>query len=153
MTDPACAALQTLYDAMPPVRALGVQVRACADDRVRLWAPLAPNLNDKDCAFGGSLTSLMMLASWGLAQYAVNQAGHAAGVYVAESSQRFRQPLFDDLRAEAWFPDPGARGAFLAELAARGRAAVAVESAVWRADGSRAASQAARYVAIAGNPA
>ncbi len=148
MTDTACATLQALYDAMPPVRALGVQVQACAADRVRLRAPLAANLNDKDCAFGGSLASVMLLASWGLVQQAVHGAGIGAGVYVAESTQRFRQPLFDDLHAEAWFTHPEAAAPFLAELAAARRAAITVESAVWRADGRRAASQSARYVAL-----
>lgn len=153
MTDAACRALQALYDAMPPVRALGVQVRACERDRVRLWAPLALNINDKGCAFGGSLASLMLLASWGLVQQAVNAAGHAAGVYVAESTQSFRQPLFDDLQAEAWFVQAGAHEVFLAELAREGRASISVEAAVRRADASRAARQAARYVAIVGDAA
>lgn len=65
MADDAVSRLQSLLDAMPPVAALGVRVARCDAERVVLEAPLARNVNDKACAFGGSLASLLTLAGWG----------------------------------------------------------------------------------------
>src|SRR3546814_17074004 len=58
--------LQARLDVMPPVRAMAVQVVSVTPDRVCLRAPLAANVNDKGCAFGGSIAGLMTLAGWGL---------------------------------------------------------------------------------------
>ena len=54
------------YLAMPPVAAMQPAIAHWQDGHLRLRAPLAANVNDKGCAFGGSLCSLMTLAAWGL---------------------------------------------------------------------------------------
>ena len=74
MTDFPEAALRDLESqllAMPPARALQPRVAGYSDGRLRLYAPLAANVNDKGSAFGGSLSSLMTLAAWGLTSLAV----------------------------------------------------------------------------------
>ena len=50
------------YLAMPPVAAMQPAIAHWQDGHLRLRAPLAANVNDKGCAFGGSLCSLMTLA-------------------------------------------------------------------------------------------
>ena len=55
-------ALGRLLAGMPPVAAMAIRVAGYEGTRLRLRAPLAANVNDKDCAFGGSLASLMTLA-------------------------------------------------------------------------------------------
>ena len=51
---------------MPPVKAMGIELRGFSGDRLQLSAPLAANVNDKGNAFGGSLASAMTLAGWAL---------------------------------------------------------------------------------------
>ena len=48
-----------------------LQIAAYDGDSLSLHAPLAANFNDKGCAFGGSLTSLMTLAggAWSRCMY------------------------------------------------------------------------------------
>src|SRR3546814_2938864 len=70
-------------------------------DALALEAPLALHVNDKGCAFGGSLVSLLTLASWGLVNLHVQAAGLDADVFVADSEVRYLAPLFADLRAQA----------------------------------------------------
>ena len=140
--------LQAHYDAMPPVAALGLHVAGYDGARLSLGAPLARHVNDKGCAFGGSLGSLLTLAAWGLLHVRLEQAGIDADLYVADSQLRFVAPLFDDLQAEAMLA-PGAEWpAFVATLRARGRARIEVAAQVPLPDGGVATTFSGRYVAI-----
>src|SRR6476646_5153314 len=97
----ALQAMQALYAAMPPVAALQLRVDGFDGDALRLYEPMAAHVNDKGCAFGGSLASLMTLAAWGVLTLRLHAAGIAADVFVAESQVQFRAPLFADLHAQA----------------------------------------------------
>ncbi|MCH1909944.1 YiiD C-terminal domain-containing protein [Stenotrophomonas sp. Y6] len=137
--------LQATLDAMPPVAAMGIRIAGYADGTLRLRAPLAANVNDKGNAFGGSLASVMTLAGWALVSLRLSQAGHDAEVYVADSSIRYRAPVYADLDASACAaPDQDWDG-FLALFGKRGRARITVCAQV--EDG--AAALEGRFVALA----
>lgn len=141
--------LQALLDAMPPVRALGVRVARCDVDGVVLEAPLALNVNDKACAFGGSLASLLTLAAWGALESALQRRGVRAEVFVADSRLDYTAPLYGDLRAEADAPDAAALGALLHKLAGRGRGGIVLEARVVDAEGRAVTTLRGRYAAVA----
>ena len=67
----ATALEHELLAEIPLARAMALRVAAYDGDSLALAAPLAPNVNDKGCAFGGSLASLMTLAGWGVIRLAV----------------------------------------------------------------------------------
>ena len=115
-------ALEHTLLAMPPVRALGLRVAHYDGVQLHLAAPLASNVNDKGSAFGGSLASLMTLASWGLTTLKLREAAQVAEVYVQDSALRYLKPLYDELRVEARLADGQDWAAFLAAFAARGKA-------------------------------
>lgn len=142
------SSLQAQLDAMPPVAAL--QVRALDYDgvRLRLAAPLAANVNDKGCAFGGSLSGLMTLAGWGLINLQLAEAGHAADVFVADSQVRYLAPLYEDLVAEATFGPATDWTALVAQFVARGKLRAAVEATVRDSQGRVVATLAGRYAAF-----
>ena len=146
---PALRMLDAHYQAMPPVAALQLRIAGYDGERLRLHAPLAANVNDKGCAFGGSLSSLMTLAGWGLVTLRLQEAGLEAPVYVADSNVRFRVPLFADLEAEAWLQE-GDWDSACTELRSRGRTSLMIASRVGPGDGSAAAVGSARYVAMVG---
>lgn len=137
------------FAAMPPAAHLRLQVVAVEPDRVRLRAPLAANVNDKGCAFGGSLVSAMTLAAWGLVTASLARHGVDADVYVADSHVRYLRPVFEDLQVEAGFAAEDAVTAMREAIARGGRASVDLCAKVRLADGGRAASFQGRYVAIA----
>ena len=136
------------YLAMPPVAAMRPAIDHWQDGHLRLRAPLAANVNDKGCAFGGSLVSLLTLASWGLVTLHVQQAGLEADVFVADSEVRYLAPLFGDLRAQARIAEDSAWGDFIATLRERGRARTTLVATVPLPDGGIATTFRARYVAI-----
>jgi len=140
--------LDAHYRGMPPVAAMQVSIAGYDGERLRLHAPLSHNVNDKGCAFGGSLSSLMTLAAWGLVTLHVQGAGMEAEVFVADSTVRYLAPLFGDLEAEA-HPAPDADWhAFLATLAERGKARTELVARVTLPDGRDAATFRARFVAF-----
>lgn len=145
----ALAALAAHYEAMPPVAAMQVSVDGFDGEALRLSAPLAVHVNDKACAFGGSLVSLLTLAGWGLVQLRLEAAGVDADVYVADSQVRYLAPLFADLRAEARAGEGADWGVFLDTLRNRGRARIDVAAAVPLPEGGVATEARSRYVAIA----
>ena len=145
-------ALQELREycrGMPPVAAMQVEVEGMRGDALRLTAPLSANVNDKGNAFGGSLTSLMTVAGWGLVTLKLRLAGLKAEVYVADSQIRYLAPLYDDLVAEAVFAEGQAWDLFVDTLVQRGRARILVDARVLLPEGGLATMLSGRYVAIA----
>lgn len=140
--------LDAHYQGMPPVAAMHVAIAGYDGTRLRLHAPLAHNVNDKGCAFGGSLSSLMTLAAWGVTTLHIQGAGMRADVYVADSQVRYLAPLYADLEAEAQGAPDADWHAFLATLAERGRARTELVARVALPDGGDAATFRARFVAF-----
>lgn len=145
-------ALTAHYMAMPPVAAMQPCVLDWQDGCLRMHAPLAANVNDKGCAFGGSLSSLMTIAGWGLAFLELAKAGQEADIYIADSRVRYLKPVYEDLLVEVRL-DTAGEGADAIDLAgalhSKGRASVRMEARTRLADGGVAAVLGGRYVAIA----
>jgi thioesterase domain-containing protein len=141
---------------IPMARAMELRVVDYDGYRLALSAPLGPNINDKGCAFGGSMGSLLTLAGWGLVNLKLAEAGLAAEVYVQDTSALFLAPLWDEIVAEAYAPD-NAWPQFIEHLRDKGRARITIEAEIAGADGGLvAARQSARYVAksiVVGKPA
>lgn len=137
---------------IPLARAMALEVRVAEIGRVVLSAPLAPNVNDKGCAFGGSLASLLTLAAWGIPRLATWDAGIAADIYVRDSTIRYRRAVWTDFTIEA-AAEPSALDAFLAALVDSGRGRIELDAWV-AADAGRAAELRAHFVALpaAGTP-
>jgi thioesterase domain-containing protein len=98
------------------------------------------HVNDKGCAFGGSLASMMTLASWGVVSLLVEGAGLQADIYVADSQIRYLAPLFADLDVAA---EPAADAdvdAFIDTLRTRGRARLGLVASAALPDGAGVAT-------------
>ncbi|RDZ26728.1 YiiD C-terminal domain-containing protein [Lysobacter silvisoli] len=144
-------ALQRLlhhYRSMPPVATMDLSIGGYDGQRLRLHAPLSRHVNDKGCAFGGSLASMMTLASWGLISLRLELAGIDADVYVADSQIRYLAPLYADIDVDAELAADADWDAFLATLRERGRARTGLVARVRLPEGGVATYFTARYVAI-----
>lgn len=144
----ALAALNGHFLAMPPVAALRPDILDWQDGLLRLRAPLAANVNDKACAFGGSLVSLMTIAAWGLVTLGLAGAGVGADVYVADSQVRYLKPVFEDIVVEASFDAETERLALAATVSRQGRGGARLRARTLLADGGVAATFSGRFVAI-----
>jgi len=140
------------YQSMPPVAVMDLTIAHYDGARLQLHAPLARHVNDKGCAFGGSLASMMTLASWGLVWLQLEAAGLEADIYVADSHVRYLAPLYDDLEVQAELAAGTDWPTFVATLRARGRARASVIARTALPGGDAACTFTARFVAIARAP-
>jgi thioesterase domain-containing protein len=141
-------ALNAHLAGMPPVAAMQVRAVAFDGERLQLQAPLAANVNDKGCAFGGSMSGLMTLAGWGLLTLKMESAGLPAEVYVADSHVRYLKPLYADLHGEARLEPDVDWESFLRSFRERGRARAGVLATLRGPDGAVVAELSGRFAAL-----
>lgn len=135
-----------LLSQIPLTRAMQLRVVDYDGNTLRLAAPLAPNVNDKGCAFGGSMASLMTLASWGLARLALRAHGLAPDIYVQDSNIEYLAPVWSDLRVHACAAEGHSMANFVAMFRERGKARVTLCASI-AGDDQPAARLTARFVA------
>lgn len=127
MPDNAALAAQLerhILEHIPLARAMHARVARYDGAQLELAAPLAPNINDKGCAFGGSMASLMTLAGWGLLELSLRARWIECDIYIGDSQLRYREPLWGELRARARFATNAAFDVFMTALTARGKARI-----------------------------
>lgn len=126
MIDNPTSLERTILETIPLARAMEVSVLEYDGSRLALSAPLGSNVNDKGCAFGGSMASLMTLAGWGLINLKLGQQACAADVFVADSNITYLSPLWDELIAEASAEVGHSWEDFINDFRRRGKARISV---------------------------
>ena len=120
--DTAAAELEAeILERIPLARAMQLALTRYTGGELEMAAPLAPNINDKGCAFGGSMASLMTVAGWGLIVLNLRTRGIDCDVYVGDSRLRYHEPVWGELRGVARFSEAGALDALLDRLRERGK--------------------------------
>lgn len=141
---PAAALEHILHNEIPISKAMGVRVAGYDGTSLDLAAPLAPNINHKSTAFGGSLYSLAVLCGWGLLHLKLAEAKLHKHIVIQESSIRYLHPVGQDLHAECRLDDTAFKH-FLRTLNKHGRARLSL--AVTITHGNRPAVEfSGRYV-------
>ncbi|MFC4525982.1 YiiD C-terminal domain-containing protein [Dyella halodurans] len=136
-----------IRDEIPLAMNMDLQFQGCDEQHLAIAAPLVPNVNDKGCAFGGSLVSVMTITGWGLVELELRMRGLDCDVFVGESTVRYLEPVWSDFHSEARLADGANWATFFDTLAARGRARIEVSCHVPGTGDRPAATLAARFVA------
>jgi len=145
--DDAQRLIRFIRDEIPLARAMDLRLQHHDADMLSLCAPLPPNVNDKGCAFGGSLVSLMTLSGWALVELALRRRGLDCDVFVAESTVRYLAPLWQDFHSEARLAVDAGWDTFFDTLGARGKARIGVDCVIPGEHGKPACTLSARFVA------
>lgn len=124
MTDTETALQAYLHERIPLTRAMQVRVLDADPARVRLAAPLAPNINHRDTVFGGSAAALATLAAWSVLHVRLDALGTPARVVIRQSRMRYLRPIDDEFEAIAQAPADADWQRFTAMLDRRGRARI-----------------------------
>lgn len=135
---------RTLHEEIPLTRALGIRVVAYDGASLQLAAPLAPNINHKCTAFGGSLYSLAVLCGWGLLHLKLRETGLHKHIVIQESNIRYLLPVADDLLAECTIKQE-ALDRFMRTLQKHDKSRIALDVAI-RLEGQNAVEFSGRYV-------
>ncbi len=93
-----------LYEHIPITKALGIVVLQADEQGVRLTAPLSNNINHRDTAFGGSVSSLLITACWGYLRILFDAEPSIPTIVVGRSGTDFMKPIHSDITAELILP-------------------------------------------------
>jgi thioesterase domain-containing protein len=126
--------------------ALGAEVLSCEAGRVRVAAPLAPNLNHRNTAFGGSLATLGIVSGWALLHFALRRENIDARLVIQKNECEFIEPVAQEFVAESCLPEAEWQR-FVNTLTRRRRARIVVQSDI-RAAGLLAVKSSGTYVAL-----
>lgn len=129
--DPAAELEAFLRREIPLSRGMGVSVSAMEPGALELAAPLAPNLNHKKTAFGGSLYSLAVLAAWGTVRRILREAGLVdCHVVIVEGALSYLKPVNGAFRARCEGPGEGEAEKFRQSLARKGKGRITLRCEV-----------------------
>jgi len=141
-----------MRDEIPLAQNMDIALHDTDETQLSLAAPLLPNVNDKGCAFGGSLVSVMTLNGWGLVELELRMRGIECDVFVGESTVRYLEPVWTDFISEARLAEGADWVTFFDTLESRGRARVEVICRVPGTGEKPAATLEARFVAKRRSP-
>jgi thioesterase domain-containing protein len=82
-----------LHEHIPLSKAMGVQVRAADLSGVTLSAPLEPNINHRETVFGGSASSLAILAAWSVVHFGLQREGLTCRVVIQKNTMSYEKPI------------------------------------------------------------
>jgi thioesterase domain-containing protein len=137
-----------IHEHIPLTAHLGAVVDSFDGETVSISAPLKPNLNHRNTAFGGSISALGILSGWTLLFLKLKETGIKNRLVIQKSSFDFQDPIDDNFKASCSLPDNEIWEKFIRTLTKHGRARITVKSTIKSASGIGGEHEGA-YVAIA----
>lgn len=134
---------------VPQMKAAQIRLQDYDGHCLKLRAPLAPNINDKGTAFGGSVGNICMVAGWSMTCLVSREAGFDGDLVIAKSELEFLRPLRSDIYAQVRKPDAFAVAAFAERFRAKGRSSLQLEVRVSDELGELCARFKGKYALVA----
>lgn len=122
---------QFFLDHLPITQFMGLEVESYDGDTLILTAPLEPNINDKQTAFGGSLYNTAVMACWGMIYLKTQEKNIDCNQVVAEGSVKYIAPVNGRIRAICHAPSEEALAVFFENFDLKGRAKITLESVIY----------------------
>jgi len=141
--------VQYLYEKIPLSRFMQISALELSEHCVRLGAPLTPNMNHRATVFGGSASSLAILAAWSLLHVRLHISSPGVSIVIQQHSMDYERPMNGEFAARASLAVPDQWPRFLQALARFGKARIAVNSTLEFA-GELAGRFSGEFVAIDG---
>jgi thioesterase domain-containing protein len=136
-----------LRDEIPLTRAMGFSITGWDGRLVTLSAPLSVNQNHADTAFGGSISSMGILAGYSLLYILLQEREISTRILIQKSATDFLRPVDTDLTAIAALPMAEAIEEFVETLKRKRRSRMTLESQILSGR-SLAATHSGLYVAM-----
>jgi thioesterase domain-containing protein len=95
-----CEFEQFLHEKIPITKAMGLSVIEFTTSKVRMYANLEANINDKLTAFGGSINSLMTICGWAMVFINIKEIDVDAKIVIKKSNINYLAPIKENFIAE-----------------------------------------------------
>jgi len=92
-----------LHKNIPMSKKMGLMMSEYNGDAVKLDAPISLNINDKGSVFGGSGSSMMILAAWSLVKLNCEENNIIADIVIHKNETVWHKAMYSDLIIEATF--------------------------------------------------
>ncbi len=135
-----------LHAQIPLSAAMDIRVLAANTQGVRLSAPLAPNVNHHQTAFGGSISTLATLACWTYVYVLLKGVSFDGNLVIHQNEIEYVKPILGDFEALTLPVETDEIGRFLETLRKRGKSRLTVRADVVSA-GEVCARFSGRFVA------
>lgn len=116
-----------LHEHIPITNAMGVEVVRADELHVALRAPLEPNLNHRNTAFGGSIGAVATLAAWSWLHVRARTLDFPVRLVIRTSHVEFLAPIDDEFEAICKAPSYEAYAKYRDALHRHGRARIALD--------------------------
>ncbi|MAY38205.1 MULTISPECIES: YiiD C-terminal domain-containing protein [Spongiibacter] len=120
---------QQAITAIPLLQSMDVRFTAFSDYSLRVDMPLAPNINDKNTGFGGSIVALATTAGWAMLQLLMQGLSRDYQVLIVESHIRYLAPVTANCYALASVTE-SAMCAFYKMLNQRGSGRMTIQTGI-----------------------
>lgn len=129
--DAVSAQLSAFFQAhLPITQFMNMDVEKYDGQTLTLSAPLAPNINDKQTAFGGSLYNAAVMACWGMAYLKTREAGIECNQVVTKGSIEYKAPVHGDIRAICHAPSKEVIEQFIEHFKYKGRSRITLNATI-----------------------
>lgn len=115
-----------LHEHIPLSKAMSVEVLEATADGVKLFAPLAPNINHRDTVFGGSASALAILCAWAWLYLRLKRENMDSRIVIQRSTMEFELPIVEGFVAWSAAQDATAWLKFINTLKRKKRARMSV---------------------------
>jgi len=92
---------QYLRKQIPLANAMQVEVGTYDGTTLHVAAPLTPNINNHETAFGGSIATLAILGGWSLLHLALSEGHVKARLMIQKIALEYLRPIDGDFEARA----------------------------------------------------
>jgi len=131
-----------MHSLTPISKVMGISVVSYDRESLTVAAPLAPNINPHQSAFGGSLFSIAALAGWGLIQMKLSELLLDCNTVVMGGEVSYKRPVLEQLLCVCRFRNDSAR---VFETLVREGAASTTLYSVFKSNDKDAMHLAAKY--------
>ncbi len=111
---------------LPITQHMGMAVEHYDGATLTLSAPLEPNINDKQTAFGGSLFNLAVMACWGMVYLKTQEAGIVCNQVVMQSNIKYFSPVTGTIKATCVCPGEQELNEFLERFNTIGKSKISL---------------------------
>ena len=88
-----------MYKHIPVTKAMGFEVEKFDKDKIAIKAHLAPNINHKSTAFGGSVSSLLIMCGWGKIRKICEELPSVPHIVIQKSDVEYLKAITQDFTA------------------------------------------------------
>jgi len=140
-----------LHVHIPLSGVMGVAVVEAGREVVTLSAPLEPNINHNETVFGGSASTLAILAAWSLVHVRLTQNGIGSQLVIQRNTMNYERPMAGTFIASSALRDATAWEKFIVMLKRKNRARITV-AATLHCGNEKAGEFEGEFVALGWRP-